>query len=353
VAAALAAAAALLPQMASAQDSLKLAVGQRGNWASSVAEVGQRAGIFKKHGLTLDLLYTQGSGETQQAVIAESVDIGIAAGTMGAMSAFAKGAPVRIIGAETTGASDLYWYVKASSPIKTIKDFDGKTIAFSTVGSSTHGVVTAFVEQYGLKAAKPTQTGGPAPTLTAVMSGQVDVGWAAPPFGLDQLDRNEIRQIATGNDTIFKGQTVRLVIANLQALQTRKDAIIRYMRGYRETVDWMYSDPAALKTYAGWTKPYPAAGMEWGWFTADTAIEGLKVAGANPTQQSFITSLRKVTSFNHEGLTCPVDYSAFGNTNQQFPGNCTWMVKVKGNQFVSLTGTSPVKVATISGTSNS
>ena len=103
------AAAALLPQMASAQDSLKLAVGQRGNWASSVAEVGQRAGIFKKHGLTLDLLYTQGSGETQQAVIAESVDVGIAAGTMGAMSAFAKGAPVRIIGAETTGASDLYW----------------------------------------------------------------------------------------------------------------------------------------------------------------------------------------------------------------------------------------------------
>ena len=86
-------AAILLPQLAGAQDNLKLAVGQRGNWASSVAEVGQRAGIFKKHGLTLDLLYTQGSGETQQAVIAESVDVGIAAGTMGAMSAFAKGAP--------------------------------------------------------------------------------------------------------------------------------------------------------------------------------------------------------------------------------------------------------------------
>src|SRR5438132_11595277 len=40
-----------------------------GNWATSVAEVGQRAGIFRKHGLTLDLLYTQGSGETQHAVI--------------------------------------------------------------------------------------------------------------------------------------------------------------------------------------------------------------------------------------------------------------------------------------------
>ena len=112
---------------------------------------------------------------------------------------------------------------------------------------------------------------------------------------------------------------------------------------------WMMS---ALKTYAGWTKPYPAAGMEWGWFTADTAIEGLKVAGANPTQQGFITNLRKVTSFDHEGLTCPVNYAVFGDTNQQFPGNCTWMVKVKGDQFVSLTGSSPIKVATIPGTSN-
>ena len=120
---------ALLAQTAAhAEDSLKLTVGQRGNWATSVAEIGQRAGIFKKHGLALELLYTQGSGETQQAVIAGSVDIGIAPGTMGAMSAFAKGAPVRIIGAETTGASDIYWYVKADSPITSLKDFDGKTV---------------------------------------------------------------------------------------------------------------------------------------------------------------------------------------------------------------------------------
>jgi NitT/TauT family transport system substrate-binding protein len=233
-----------------AEDALKLTVGQRGLWDTSISDVGQRAGIFKKHGLTLDILYTQGSGETQQAVFAHSVDIGVSVGIMGGLAAYAKGAPVRIIGNEITGAGDLFWYVRNDSPIKTIQDFNGKTIAFSTVGSSTHGVVTAFIRQYGLTAAKATQTGGPAPTLTAVMSGQVDVGWAAPPFALDQLDRKEIRQIATGNDTVFKDQTVRLLITNPQTLQTRKDAVVRYMRAYRETVDWMYSDPAALKTYA-------------------------------------------------------------------------------------------------------
>src|SRR5712691_2540497 len=233
-----------------AQDTLKLAIGQRGLWDTSISDVGQRAGIFKKHGLTLEIVYTQGSGETQQAVFSGSVDIGVGTGIMGALSGYSKGAPVRIVGAEIAGAGDLFWYVKTDSPIKTINDFNGKTIAYSTVGSSTHGVVTAFVKQYGLTAAKATPTGGPPATLTAVMSGQVDVGWSAPPIGLDQLDKNEIRQIATGNDTLFKGQTVRLLITNTQTLQGRKDAIDRYMKAYRETVDWMYSDPAALKTYA-------------------------------------------------------------------------------------------------------
>jgi NitT/TauT family transport system substrate-binding protein len=233
-----------------AQETLRLAVGQRGLWDTGISDVGQRAGIFKKHGLTLELLYTQGAGETQQAVISGSVEIGVGVGIMGVLSAYSKNAPVRVIGAEMTGAGDLFWYVKADSPIKTINDANGKTIAYSTNGSSTHGVVTAFIRQYGLATAKATPTGGPPATLTAVMSGQVDVGWSAPPIGLDQLDRNEIRQIATGNDTLFKGQTVRLLITNTQTLQSRKGAIDRYVKAYRETVDWLYSDPAALKTYA-------------------------------------------------------------------------------------------------------
>ena len=238
-------------QSAIAQDTLKVAAGQRGNWDTSISEVGQRAGIFKKHGILLEILWTQGGGETQQAVISGSVDVGVAAGIMGALSAYSKGAPVRILSAETTGASDLFWYVPAASPIKSLKDTDGKTIAYSTNGSSTHGIVTAFMKQYNLTA-KPTGTGGPAPTLTQVMSGQIDVGWSAPPFGLPQLDEGKIRIIASGNDAaVFKGQTVRVNITNTQTLANRKAVLDRYMKAYRETIDWMYSnDPAALQTYA-------------------------------------------------------------------------------------------------------
>ena len=237
---------------ASAQDTVKLAIGQRGNWDTSVSEIGQQAGIFKKHGLVLEMVYTQGAGETQQAVISGSVNIGIAAGVMGVLSAYSKGAPVRVIGAETTGAGDLYWYVKADSPIKTLKDTADKTLAYSTNGSSTHGVVKAFMAQYDLKA-KPTAVGGPSANITAVMSGQIDVGWAAPPFGLDQLDKKEIRIIASGNDAaVFKGQTVRLNIANAAWLKDHKDVVTRYMKAYRETIDCMYKDPRCLKIYSEW-----------------------------------------------------------------------------------------------------
>jgi NitT/TauT family transport system substrate-binding protein len=273
-----------------AQDTLKVAVGQRGNWDTSVSEVGQRAGIFKKHGLNLEILYTQGGGETQQAVISGSVDVGVAAGIMGVLGAYSKGAPVRVIGAQTTGAADLFWYVRADSPIKNLKDTNGRTIAYSTNGSSTHGVVTAFIKENDLKA-KAVATGGPPGTLTQVMSGQIDVGWSAPPFGLDHLDQGKIRVVASGNDAAaFRGQTVRLLITNVQTLQTRKPVIDRYLKAYRETVEWMYSNPAAIKTYAEFVGiPEATAKRTRDDFFPKQAVEPDKIVGLETIVPDAVT----------------------------------------------------------------
>jgi NitT/TauT family transport system substrate-binding protein len=247
-----AATAALLASAAplSAQDQVKMTIGQRGNWDTAVAHLGDKAGIFKKHGIALEVVYTSGSGETLQPVVSGSVDLGIAVGTLGAIAAYAKGAPVRIVAAEATGAAD-YWYVKASSPIKTLKDTDGKTLAFSTQGSSTHSMVLAFVKEFGLKA-RPQATGNPSATLTAVMTDQVDVGWAAPPFGLKEIDEGKIRLVAKATDaSIVRGQTIRVIVANAQALEKRKDVLARFMQAYREAIDYMYSDnPQVIKDYA-------------------------------------------------------------------------------------------------------
>jgi NitT/TauT family transport system substrate-binding protein len=243
--------AALAATSALADDQLKLTIGQRGNWDTAITQLGTKAGIFKKHGIELEMIYTSGSGETLQPIIGGSADLGLAVGTLGAISAFAKGAPVRIIGAQATGAAD-YWYAKTSSPIKALKDTtDKNTIAFSTNGSSTHSVVRAFVSEFDVKA-KPTPTGNPSSTLTAVMTDQVDIGWAAPPFGLKEIDEGKIRVVAKATDaTLVRGQTIRTIVTNADVLAKKKDAIGRFMKAYRETIDYMYTDnPQVIKDYA-------------------------------------------------------------------------------------------------------
>jgi len=240
---------ATLTAPAAADDLVKMTIGQRGNWDTSITHLGDKAGIFKKHGLQLEMIYTSGSGETLQPVISGSVDLGLAVGTLGAMAAYAKGAPVRIIGAQATGAAD-YWYAK-NPAIKTLKDANGHTIAFSTNGSSTNSVVRAFIDEFKLTA-KPQATGNPSATLTAVMTDQVDVGWAAPPFGLKEMDEGKIHLVARATDaTLVRGQTILVLVANADALVKRKEAIERFMKAYRESIDYLYSsNPQVMKDYA-------------------------------------------------------------------------------------------------------
>jgi NitT/TauT family transport system substrate-binding protein len=237
-------------QSALAEDRIKLAVGAPGNWDTCVPDVGQRAGIFKKYGLALELLYTQGSGETMQAVLSGSVDIGLGAGTASVMGAFAKGAPVRILAAGTTGTGDLYWYVPAASSIKTFKDTDDKSVGYSTNGASTHTTLLALIKHFGVRA-RPVASGAAGVTLTQAMSGQIDVGWASPPFGIAQLDGGKIRIIARGSDApSTRDQTVRVHIVNAAALARRKDVIDRFTQAYRESYEFLYSDPQGVKLYA-------------------------------------------------------------------------------------------------------
>jgi NitT/TauT family transport system substrate-binding protein len=248
---ALAIALLLVAAPAAAQDTLKIAIGQINNWENQAPTLGEAAGIFKKHNLKVEAFGTQGAGETIQAVVSGSADLGAGVGVAGAMRAFQRGAPVRILLPAFTGTGDLYWYVKADSPIKTLKDLTANnTIAYSTSGSSSHNIVVAFTQELGAKG-KPTATGGPPGTLTQVMTGQIDVGWAAPPFGVKDIQENKIRIVARGSDIpSLKGQTVRAIIVNADALKTKRDAIMRFVKGYREAVDWMYADAKALDMYS-------------------------------------------------------------------------------------------------------
>jgi NitT/TauT family transport system substrate-binding protein len=246
------------PRPAVAADQLKLAIGQRGLWDSSIAEIAQQAGIFSKHGLEVQVFYTSGGGETQQAIISGSADIGVSPGTLGVLGAYAKGAPIRIIAGEATGTAE-YYFVRADSPVKTMRDITpAMTFAYSTNGSGTHIIALRFFKEYAI-APKLVATGSVPATFTQVMSGQIDVGFSTPPFGLDAADEGKIRIIARSNDLpSVRSQTVRLIIANATDLAKRRDVYTRFADAYREAIDWMYADPKAVEAYAKFMQISPA-----------------------------------------------------------------------------------------------
>ena len=241
----------LLGQVAGAAqaETLTVAVPQKGNWDTGFTDYGIKAGFFKKEGLDVTTVYTQGGSQTIQAVISGSVDLAVGTGILGVLGAYAKGAPVRVTAAEMTGASDLFWYVKADSPIKTMKDVAGKSIAFSEAGSSSNLVLLALLQQDGVKATT-VSVGGVPNALTQVMSGQIDVGWSAVPFNLAAVNAGTLRIVGRGSDVAaFKNQTIRVNFSTAATLAAKADAMARYDRAYVKIWEWAYKQPEALKMF--------------------------------------------------------------------------------------------------------
>jgi NitT/TauT family transport system substrate-binding protein len=192
-------------------------------------------------------------------VISGSVDVGVAAGTLGVLGAYTKGAPVRIIAGEATGTAE-YYFVRADSRVG--KDFaavtPNMTLAYSTNGSGTHITALRFMKERNFTA-KLTATGSVPATFTQVMSGQVDIGFSTPPFGLDAIEAGQIRLIALANDLpSVRNQTVRVIIANATDLARRREVYERFIQAYGETIEWMYADDRAIAAFAQYAMISPA-----------------------------------------------------------------------------------------------
>lgn len=243
-------AALIASRPARAADRMRIVSSQKGFWDTTLILFGQQKGIFADNGLEFDIIWTDGGADIQQSIIAGSTDFGVAPGILGALSAFVKGAPVAVTNAAMTGSSDLFWYVRADSPIRSLADCAGKTVAFSRPGASSELIAATLLDHAGVKA-RLVGAGGPGATLTQVMSGQIDVGWSAPTVGLAEERAGQLRIIARGNDAPgLASQTVRVGMTNTRFLTERTDSIRRLLKGIQQTIEWAYSGDEAVQMYA-------------------------------------------------------------------------------------------------------
>jgi NitT/TauT family transport system substrate-binding protein len=246
-------------------------------------------GICEKAGLDVHITWTQGGSATLQAAVSGSTDLALTNGTLGVLAAYSRGAPVRIVSAETTGSRDLFWYVLADSKIKKITDAKGASIGYSRPGSSTNLADLALEKHYKLNL-KLVPTGGIPATRTQVLSHQVDIGWSVPPNGLDLVHKGKIRILASGADVPeLQKETVRVNVANLNFLKAHRDVAKRFIQAYQDTIDWIYANQdKSLKLFADENKIDMA-----------TAKETLKYFPKEALDPAHLVGLDQV---NHEAV---------------------------------------------------
>jgi ABC-type branched-subunit amino acid transport system substrate-binding protein len=93
-----------------------------------------------------------------------------------------------------------------------------------------------------------------------------------------------------------------------------------------------------LKLYFAQMKKYePAYATDeialQGWESASLFVQGVKMAGKNPTQASVIAADNTLSAFTAGGLTAPVNWKSAGHKGNA-PPYCLAYIKVSGNKYL-------------------
>ena len=208
-------------------------------------------GYFKKRNIDVDVIWGTGGAATLQSIITGGRDVGIGVGVLSVIGAYSKGAPLVILGNVYVGVGNVMWYVPANSPIKTAKDLDGKTLVYSSSGSTSHLATQFILKTTGIKA-KLVSVGGMATSRTMVMSGQVDTGWFAAPTGYDLIRTGKARIVLAGKDAgELNTMTARVAVANRNWFEKNRDLAKRFMEAFWEGREFNYhGGDKAISRYA-------------------------------------------------------------------------------------------------------
>lgn len=229
-------------------EKVKVAIGQLGLWDTLPTVFAKENGYFKDLGLDVEYHKTRGGAETVQLAMLGEMNFGLTTGILGAIGAYAKGAHIRIVSSEMIGVPDLFWFVRADSKLKTVKDINGAKIGYSRPGSGTNLTLLTLAAMMHLKPVL-VSTGGISGSRTQLMAGQIDAAWSVPPFGLDLVQAGKARVLFQGD--IVKplaDLTVRVNIANSDWLAAHKDTARKFMQAYDRAADWMFGAGKAEAT---------------------------------------------------------------------------------------------------------
>jgi sulfonate transport system substrate-binding protein len=209
-----------------------LHIGFNGFYGAAPLYVAQDAGIFRKHGFTLEMVFIAGGSLSTQALIGKSLDL-LQTGGPPFLNAYLRGARLKIIG----GVTNILPYVLiSSSRITSAEQLRGKKIGISRFGSNTDFVVRLALGHLGLNSTDVTilQIGGSQSRLVALKAGTIDATVLSPEEALaaQKVGLNTLL------DFVAKGVEFPHVniVAREEYLQAQAPLVRRFMAGYLEGI---------------------------------------------------------------------------------------------------------------------
>jgi NitT/TauT family transport system substrate-binding protein len=122
--------------VAHAQDTVRIALPTKTYYPTIISETALRQGLFAKEGLKAELTVYRGGAEAFEAVAAGAADL-----TVGSVAIVAggikKGVKTKAVAGAGLGYYGWYLMTKAGSPIKSVKDLEGKKVGITSAGSAT------------------------------------------------------------------------------------------------------------------------------------------------------------------------------------------------------------------------
>jgi NitT/TauT family transport system substrate-binding protein len=207
-------------------------------WALTPVDIGVEEGIFAKYGLDVEITTLTGDTKLQQALISDSVDVGLAGGT--GMVFAVKGSPVLGVAALAGAPRNFSIIVGPTSTIRSVKDLHNKLLGVSTVGSLVEWFAKHIStrEGWGIDGIKTVATGGFEGTLAALKTGQIDGFTGATELGYQLEEKHEGKIIAGMEEFVPRFHT-QVILAQQKVIHEQPALLDRFLKGMFASVAFM------------------------------------------------------------------------------------------------------------------
>jgi ABC-type nitrate/sulfonate/bicarbonate transport system substrate-binding protein len=236
-------AAAVLAATSASAETLRVGKAGREAFSFVPVDIGVRTGIFKRHGLDVEIANFGGDAKLQQAMAADGIDIALGSGP--GLAFIVKGSPVKGIAAMAGPPLLFALVVRNDDTIKTVDDLKGRRIGISTVGSVTSWITSEVSRQRGWGVDGITQVpiGENASRVAAVRSKALDGCIVDIASALNYVQRGEGRILLRFNDLV-KDFILHVIFATDKAVADKPEALRGFLAGWFETIAFMRKDKA-------------------------------------------------------------------------------------------------------------